>query len=221
MKKILTAVFACMLMLSLSLSTLAAGGFVFSPSAHSAPVLVEAKNEAEDCQAVIVITAYADRADLGEAGAAAMTAAYNAIVAAGDLGTLDASLADLAKKLDIASSELAVSDLFDVSYSNCDTHEEHGDFTVTVRPTSAENACGVLHYVNGAWELLSCDVENGEITFVADSLSPFAIVVHSGLPAGSSLPLIIGISVAVVVVAAGVVVTVIFLKKKKEDSAKA
>ena len=70
MKKILTAVFACMLMLSLSLSTLAAGGFVFSPSAHSAPVLVEAKNEAEDCQAVIVITAYADRAELHGGGKA-------------------------------------------------------------------------------------------------------------------------------------------------------
>lgn len=222
MKKILTVVLALLLLSGLTVSAIAAaapanGAFVSSPSQKLAPVLVKAENASEECEAEVVITSYANRATLGEAGAAALEAAYADIAAASDLGTLDPAIAALAKELGIPSTDLAVSDLFDISYSDCDTHEDHDAFTITIRPTTAENACGILHYVNGDWELLSCDVKNGEITFVTDDLSPFAIAVHNGLPEGSNVGLIIGICVAVAVVAAAVVVVVILLKKKKND----
>ena len=217
MKKILAIMFACALALSLGLTAFASGAFVASPSAQRAPELVAAKNASDACLAQIVITAYADRASLDEAGAAAMAAAYAEIAAAADLGTMTPALAALADELGIPSTDLSVSDLFDVSYTNCEPHDEHGAFTVTVKPVSAENACGVLHYVDGEWELLSCEVEDGEITFVADSLSPFAIVVHNGLPNGFPWWIII---VIVAVAAAATVVTVV-LKKKKENTKEA
>lgn len=217
MKKILAIMFACALALSLGLTAFASGAFVASPSAQRAPELVAAKNASDACPAQIVITAYADRTSLDEAGAAAMAAAYAEIAAAADLGTMTPALAALADELGIPSTDLSVSDLFDVSYTNCEPHDEHGAFTVTVKPVSAENACGVLHYVDGEWELLSCEVEDGEITFVADSLSPFAIVVHNGLPNGFPWWIII---VIVAVAAAATVVTVV-LKKKKENTKEA
>ena len=219
MKKIFAFMFACVFALTLTLTAFAGGAFVASPSAQRAPELVEAVNASEACTAEIVITSYANRASLGEAGAAAMVAAYAEIAAATDLGAMTPALASLADELGIPSTDLAVSDFFDVSYMDCEPHEEHGAFTVTVKPVSAENVCGVLHYVNGEWELLSCEVEDGEITFVADSLSPFAIVVHNGLPDGFPWALLIAI-VVVVLVAAAVVVTVILKKKKGTEAQK-
>ena len=217
MKKIFVLMFVCLLTFTLPLTAFASGAFVASPSAQRAPELVSAENASDACTARIVITSYADRASLGEAGAADMIAAYAEIAAATDLGTVTPALADLADELGIPSTDLAVSDLFDVSYADCDAHSAHGAFTVTVKPVSTENACGILHYVDGEWELLSCEVEDGEITFVADSLSPFAIVVHNGLPDGFPWALLIAI-IVVVLVAAAVVVTVVL--KKKKDSAK-
>ncbi len=219
MKKFFVLMFVCALALTLSLTALAGGAFVASPSAQRAPELVAAENASDACRAQIVITSYADRASLGEAGAAAMAAAYAEIAATADLGAMTSALASLADELDIPSTDFAISDLFDVSYTNCESHDAHGAFTVTVKPVSAENACGVLHYVDGEWELLSCEVEDGEITFVADSLSPFAIVVHNGLPDGFQWWILIVI-VAVLVVAAAVVVVVV-LKKKKEGAKEA
>ena len=218
MKKILAIMFACALALSLGLTAFASGAFVASPSAQRAPELVAAENASDACPAQIVITAYADRTSLDEAGAAAMAAAYAEIAAAADLGTMTPALAALADELGIPSTDLSVSDLFDVSYTNCEPHDEHGAFTVTVKPVSAENACGVLHYMDGEWELISCEVEDGEITFVADSFSPFAIVVHNGLPACFPWALVIAIIVAVLVAA---VVVVVVLKKKKENTKEA
>ena len=224
MKKILTLMLLCLLAAVMTVGTLAAapagaGAFVSSPSGKLAPVLVEAENEDDACMAEIVITAYADRATLGEAGAAAMLAAYQSIAGTEDLSSLNPALGELAEELGIPATDLSVSDLFDVSYTDCDGHEVHGAFTVTVRPASADNACTVIHYVNGEWQVLSTEVKDGTVTFVTEDFSPFAIVSHAGLPAPtpSNLPLIIGLCAGGVGVVAAFFIIIILLKKKKED----
>ena len=224
MKKILAAMLALILAVGMTVSvTAAAGAFVSSPSGNLAPELVKAENESEACEAVIVITAYADRATLGEAGAAAMTAAYNSLAGNADLSAVCAAAGTLAGELGIPATDLAVSDLFDVSYSSCDVHEGHGAFTVTLRPATAENVCAILHYTDGAWELIECTVQDGTVTFVTEELSPFAIVVHNGLPETNHLlSFVIGAGVGLGI-GAGVGLLIFFIiillkkKKKKEE----
>lgn len=223
MKKILAALMALILAVGMTVSaTAAAGAFVSSPSGNLAPVLVEVSNESEECTAELVITAYADRAALGEAGAAAMVAAYNSLAGNADLSGAVPAVSALAAELGISTADLAVSDLFDVSYSDCDTHEGHGAFTVTVRPASAENACAVLHYVDGAWEVLACTVDGGNVTFVTEELSPFAIAVHNGLPEPEPTP-VLPIVLGCIGGGAGLALIFFFIilllkkKKKKEE----
>ena len=182
MKKFLTVLFTALSVFSLGVYSFAASGtFVSSPSANRAPTLIEASNASEDCEAEIQVMSYADRNKLGEEKKAKIEAAYNSIATTEDLATLDSAIGTLADKLGISSKKLLVSDLFDVSYSNCETHEDHEEFTITVKPESVKNYAGLIHYTNDGWELVESSASSdGTITFTADDLSPFAIIVHDG-----------------------------------------
>ena len=58
MKKILCVLVALIMVMGLSVSAFAApGAFVESPSNNKAPELIEGKNESEDCDARLIITA--------------------------------------------------------------------------------------------------------------------------------------------------------------------
>ncbi len=224
MKKILTVALMALLAVVMTVSAFAdPGAFVESPSGNAAPVLVEGKNMDEDCPAQLVIVSYSDRFTLSAEAVAALEAAYASVVGTTDLGTLNSDLDELAGTLSIGSEQLAVSDLFEVYYTDCDTHEDHKEFVITVKPNTLENFAGILHYENGQWVLLESEVKDGELTFVTDSLSPFAIVVHDGtaVAPAAGFP---GWAIALIVVAVvgiGVVVVLLLLKKNKKEDEKA
>ena len=182
MKKILTfAVVALMLLLPAMTAFAASGSFVSSPSGKLAPELVSAENSDESCTAVVKVCAYANRSELPADMKATLEAAYASIVGATDLATLNGDIADLAEELSITSDKLAISDLFDVYYVNCDTHEHHKEFTIKLNFDNLQNFAGFLHYTEAGWELVECELnENGELTFTVDNLSPFAVIVHDG-----------------------------------------
>ena len=217
MKKILTISFVLVILMSTMLTAFAGGSFVSSPSKNLAPELIEFQNASDACTAQIVITAYADRANLGEK-ADVLTKAYAVIASAQDLGKVDADIADLAKELNVDSADFAVSELFDIRYINCDGHEVHGEFTITIKPTSTENFAAMLHYTGSDWEVIEGEVKDGEITFVAELFSPFAIIVHSDLPAASSnaTPWIIG-GIALLLILIIIIILILISRKKKKN----
>lgn len=180
MKKILAVTFVLLLVAGSTLSVLATNGaFVNSPSGQQAPILIEAENASEDCVAVVTVTSFADRETLDEPTQNKLDDAYNVIATTEDLGTLSEDIQERADDLGIDSKDLVISDLFDVSYSDCESHEVHLSFTITIKPASVENFVAVLHYLDDEWEVIDGVVEGDEITFVADSLSPFAIMSYA------------------------------------------
>ena len=73
MKKVLMFCLVMVLAFSMSLTVAAVdGGFISSPSNEKAPVLVNYKNESEDCTAELVLCSYADRANLSDEARAAI-----------------------------------------------------------------------------------------------------------------------------------------------------
>ena len=182
MKKILTIISAVLVFLCFGATAFAANGsFTSSPSANKAPVLVEYDNETPECTATIVVCAYADRHTLDDAAKANLEAAYATIASTSDLGTLGYGVKTMANSLNVTTNHLYVRDLFEISYEDCVGHEDHANFTITVKPSSVMNYAGILHYDNGVWELVESTVtKDGEITIQVDDLSPFAIVVHDG-----------------------------------------
>ena len=220
MKKIFAVIFVLLLVVSTTLTTWAANGsFVSSPSNHMAPILINAENVSEGCTAKITITAYADREELGEQKKNMLVDAYWLIANAEDLGTLSTDIGQLADELGISSHDFAVSDLFDISYSGCEQHENHYIFTITIKPTSVENFVAMLHYTGADWEVIEGTVEEDEIIFVSEDLSPFAIMVNAGdsdvQPTADFCPCIIAIFLLFLLVL--LIVWLMGRKKKTED----
>ena len=82
-----------------------------------------------------------------------MENAYKSISETSDLTVLNDDLAELVKDLSILGTDLAVSDLFDISMSDCDDHDLHGSFKLKLKAQTLENFVGLLHCENGVWEL--------------------------------------------------------------------
>ncbi len=223
MKKVLVVCLALVMTLSMSLSVLAApGAFVSSPSGNPAPTLVEGKNTDEDCVAMLKIVPYAERDQLPDMLKTALERAYDDIRNSTNLTDLCVALFRLAATLGIAGENLAVSDMFDISYYNCDDHEDHGDFDITLSADSLHNFVGLLHLKNGEWELVENAkvVNNNHLVFSVDSLSPFAVVVDTtGLsidpPQTGDFGSIALYAVIMLVSAIALVVVVLKLKKKE------
>ncbi len=184
MKKIMTVCLALVMLLSMSLTAFAVdGGFLESPSLNLAPRLRSFTVDSEECEAEIIITPYSQRHTLDEESQDEIEAAYDEIKASDDLTVLNADLAALAASLGIAGTDLAVSDLFDMDYINCNhvTHrDEHGNFRITLEADTLANFVGLLHRNKGTWELVRGAVANGDtLSFSIDDFSPFAIVVDT------------------------------------------
>ena len=182
MKKILTVVLVAFVLCLSAVSAYADGNsFVSSPSGALAPELIEASNAHEECEAVVAVCSYANRDQLPSEIREKLEAAYASIAAAENPGALCDDVTTLAAELNITVDKLAVKDLFDVYYTDCETHDGHLSFTIKLGFKDIENYAGLLHYTENGWELVESELNaNGELTFEVDSLSPFAVLVHDG-----------------------------------------
>jgi len=147
MKKVLALCVALLMVVVLAVPALAAqGAFVSSPSTNPAPELDSAVPDSEDCTAEVIITAYANRANLSEEDCVALEEAYNEIVHHTSDNPFKTILSQLAQKLNCNTTQLSVSDLFDIDTTHCATHDDHGGFTITLKVSNAAQLVGILHF---------------------------------------------------------------------------
>ncbi len=187
MKKTLALIISLVLILSAAISVYAAPGvFLQSPSRNKAPILVEFTNTSHDCFANLFITAFADRHNLDDASRVLMEEAYSSIAGCSDLGDLCAELHNIAATNGIASTDLAVSDLFDIDYLSCEDHENHGKFSIKLTAETLEKYIALMQRVGDTWVVVdSAKLEGEYLTFETDDLSTYAIVVNTQ---GMNLP---------------------------------
>ena len=219
MRKILTIIALSLLVFSMTISAFAAdngvGSFVQSPSANQAPTLIEGGSEDHECDEPLSIVSYADRAKLSEELRKDIEAVYSDIVGTKNIITLCPALKDVAAELGIPGANLDVSDIFDIS----DHHGKlEGKFDIVLKAETLENFVGLLHYVDGKYELVEnakIEERDGELhlVFSTNGLSPFAIVVDSGesAPAPANNGILVGV-LTVVAVAEGAALIAILVK---------
>ena len=182
MKKFVVSMLAIVMAITLLLPVAASqDNFVNSVAQVGKPVL---QGEPEVATGVfLVLTSYTDRGTLPDGGAE-MEDAYAQILAAANLGDLNAGLASAAAALGVDASDLVVSDLFDVSLKKGDDFvidpSEYMPITVALKADLLDKFVGLLHFKDGKCELVTnANVKDGVLTFSVDDLSPFAIVVKN------------------------------------------
>lgn len=222
MKKVLVLCLTLVMLFVFSVTALAApNGFVSSPSGQSAPTLEDYSNSDEDCKGDVSITPYSNRDELNDDEKNTMNSAYDSIVDADDLADLNNELKALAEELGIPTDNLAVSDLFNVSY-DCDSHDGHGQFTITLKPETLQNFVGLMRFDGEKWVLVKgARVTNNAtlLSFSLDEPSPLAIVVNAGAESigspqtGDALPWVYVALIAVSVI--GLAIVLPKLKKKE------
>ena len=191
MKKVFSIVLDLVLTLALSVSVCAAPGqFVNSPSNNDAPTIISFERNNEECTGELIITPYSQRATLPAELKTLIEKAYSDIASSKDLTTLNKDLADLAAAQKIDGPNLKVSDLFDIRYEGCTSHNENHTFTIVLKANTLHRFVGLLHMnLNGEWELIKNAkvTDNGEtLTFTVSDFSPFAIVVDTSDIEGDS-----------------------------------
>lgn len=183
MKKVLTVCMALVMAMAMGLTTFAAnGGFVSSPSGNKAPTVVEATNTSHECEADLVVTPYSERDTLDESVKTKLEQAYQSISTTTDLTKLNDDLAKIAEDKDIAGTSLAASDLFNIGYASCDTHNEHGKFDIKLASETLDKFVGLMVLDGDSWALIDdAKVDNdGELSFSTDQFGPYVIVVNTG-----------------------------------------
>lgn len=183
MKKVMVICLALVMLMSISVSVFAAGGFVSSPSTNKAPIVVGFDPKDDDCTAQVVITPFGDRENLPKDLQERMEKAYQGILSQEDISKLNADLARLAANMKIDNDRLAVSDLFNAHATDCDKHEDHFNFDLTLKADTLNNFVGLLALnEKGEWELVQgAKVSDGHLIFTSKTLTTYAIVVDSGV----------------------------------------
>ena len=219
MKKILVICMAVIIAATMTVSAFAfGGGFLESPSKKPAPELVSGSSQSEECEAEIIVTAYGDRDELSEEARQSIEHAYAMILGVENVSELNDLVHAVAEEKGIAVENVAVSELFDISSTECPTHELHGHFDITLKAEALENFVCLLHYHGNVWHVVdSAEVtHNGEhLEFDAEEFSPFAIVVSTepvAEPAADYTVAIVAASVSLAVLA---IIIAVFLKLKK------
>ncbi len=181
MKKLVVFCLTLLVIMSVGVTAFAAPAtFVSSPEGNKAPRLISFKVDSEECEADFKTTSYNDRSSLSTANKQTIEGAYDSIKNASDITTLNSDLAALAKKSNLTGKKLAVSDLFDITISGCESaeHSAHGITTFTLEADTLNNFVGVMHYSDGKWELIEgAEVSGKTVTFKVDSFATFAFVV--------------------------------------------
>lgn len=182
MKKILAFCLTLVMLFVLGVTAFAApGNFVQSPSRNEGPELIEGENESEDCTAKLVVTPYKERDTLPAKALADIEKVYKIIASGTDLTSLNTAFSAYVAGKGLREANLAVSDLFDVSYYNCDIHDSHGAFRIKLSADTLNRFVGLLHYNDGVWEFVENAhvLSDGEtLEFTVKDFSPFAVVVE-------------------------------------------
>lgn len=222
MKKIITLVLAISLVLVSAISAFAApAGFVESPT-DDTPSLYFFENESDGCKAELIVTPFSRVDELSDSKEQENRDAYNDIVNNND--SFAKAMAKLAALKGVDVSDLAVSELFDVSYYETAGHEGHGAFTISVKAKNLNQFVGLLHCHNGEWTVVEgASAEGDVLTFTVDDLSPFAIVVDTNTNANpeipntdTQLPVLVWTCAAVIITSTVVIALVTKQKKVKE-----
>lgn len=221
MKKFLAICLSFILMLCFSVSALAVGGFVSSPSANQAPEVVGTDDKDEDCTVEVDITPYAERDDLLEQNREEIEEAYSQIATVSDLGELGEAFKDAAKDAGLDNTALmSISELFDVSVANCTDHNAHGAFNATIKPSSMNNVVALMVYSNGKWSMVKnfkINRSKGQITFTAEKFGPYALVVSKDAYSPKTSKDTTCVAFPLVAIVASISV-VVFVKSKKFEA---
>ena len=174
MKKLVSLILSVVMVLSMTIAASAA--FVSSPSGNAAPTLEKVTGENSD-GLEIEITSYKDRDALTAEAKAALEDSYNDIKNASSLSDLTKEIESAAKKAGAKVSDLAVSDLFDISVTEGDLN---GKITIVLKAETLKNFVALLHNKDGEWDVVDgASIKGNKLTFSVSELSPFAIVVSS------------------------------------------
>ena len=169
MKKLLSVCLALVMVISFGVTALAEGGFVSSPSGNPAPEIVKPSD------GKIVITPYSNCGQLSEAERKNLEAAYNSINGTENLVDLNRGLKDIAKDKNIDPSNLAVSDLFNVSNNGAS-----GTHTLELKADTFKNFVALMVYVNGEWKIVDdAKLQGTNLVFTANYFGPYAVVVNT------------------------------------------
>ncbi len=227
MKKIMVFLTTLIMILSLSVTCVAAnGGFVKSPSLNDAPELIEYESIDDECNGRYVITPYGDRDELTDEERKNLEDSYNDIKANEDISGLTPEIEDLAKEKNLKKEKLAISDLFNTHLENCSHQpgESHGVFRVVLSADTLDKYVGLLNYHGGEWKIVKDAKINsdGYLEFIAEDLGPYAIIVNTdgslipSPPTGDIFP---WIAVGLVAMIAVTVVVIFSLRDKEEEKA--
>lgn len=180
MKKITALLLMVAMVLTLSVSAFA--GFVSSPSANLAPDVITFETQTEGCDATLKVTSYADRGTLTDEQISIIEKAYKQIAGTESSASLAEALKKIAEAKGLNTEDLSVSDLFFISYENCEIHENdgHKGFKITLKADTVSNLAGLLYFDGETWktvEILEYDAENGTVTIFVEELGCFAFVV--------------------------------------------
>lgn len=220
MKKVLVVLLTVLMMMSMTVTVFAAGGFVSSPTSQQAPDVVEFTPADDDCEARLVITPYGEKEELTPAIKSFFEKAYTEIKSSKNLTELCDSLKKIAANKKIKGTNLAVSELFDIHVTGCDYHEGHTEFDIVLDPDSLKNFVALLHMNhNGEWEVVSDAkvINNGDhLAFSIDEFSPFAIVVKTANPSQTGDNSLIPLYITVMALSAAGIIVILAKSKKRE-----
>lgn len=221
MKKVLAICLTLIMLIGISVPAFAEGGFVSSPSGNQAPELIKGENESEGCEATVVITAYGDKHELSDETRKKLEEAYGIILSTEDLSKLTEDVKAAAEEAGVDVADLAVSDLFDISSTDCSAHADHGHFDIAIKHEYLDNFVCLLHYYNGEWRVVKDAkvTQNGEhLEFTEDEFSPFAIVVDAGAESPETGILDNIWIYIIIMVVSGVALYIIWRKTRKQQA---
>lgn len=178
MKKLITLALA--LIMAMTMTVAASAAFVSSPSASDGPVIEDIVNEDGEEVSNVVLTPYKDREDLDAEAKKDMEEAYDDIKGAEDLTDKVEGLEEAAKDAKADKEDLAVKDLFNLGTD--DGKELDGKVTITLKPEELKNFVALIVKNGDEWtvvEDVEFDKKNGTITFDAEELGTYAIVVNT------------------------------------------
>jgi len=227
MKKGFAVLLSILMVALMGITAMAApNNFVSSPSANKNPELVDWDVLDDECTAKIIVTAFPEREKLDDESRQQLEEARDIIVDTSDLTDLNDDLKTKVDSLGVDSKYIDVSDLFDVDYSDCDVHDEHGAYKISLKSDALDKFVGLLHFDGENWTMIDNAqiYENGYLVYSTDKTGSFAIVLNTyedesssgnGPQTGDEFRW--WIYVAIMVVSAVAFIVVAIKLKKSED----